>query len=75
MVLRTDAAVPTRWRSSRASRAAASTATATSGGSRGAAELSEPRLAVTTTELLPVAAEAQQAAAVAEPQPAMEVEP
>jgi hypothetical protein len=30
---------------------------------------------VTTTELLPVAAEVQQAAAVAEPQPAMEVEP
>jgi hypothetical protein len=37
-----------------------------SGGSRGAAELSELRLAATTTEPLSVAAEAQQAAAVAE---------
>jgi hypothetical protein len=75
-VLRTDAAVPTRQRSSRASRAAASTATVASDGSRGVVDLSEPRLAATTTEPLPVAAEAPQVAAVAEPQqPAVEVEP
>jgi hypothetical protein len=67
-VLRTDAAVPTKRRSSRASRAAASTAAAASGDSRGAAELSELRPAATTTEPLPVAAEAQQAATIAEPQ-------
>jgi hypothetical protein len=75
-VLRTDAAVPTRRRSSRASRVAAITATAVSDGSRGAAKLLEPRSAATTTEPLPVAAEPSQAAAVVEPQhPAAEVEP
>jgi hypothetical protein len=75
-VLRSDAAVPTRWRSSRASRAAASTVTAVSGDSRGAAEVSETQPAVTTTEPPRVAAEAQQAVTVAEPrQLAMTVEP
>jgi hypothetical protein len=75
-VLRTDTVVPTRQRSSRASRAAVSTATAAGDGSRGAAELSEPRPAATTVEPLPVAAEAQQAGAIAEPQqPAVGVEP
>jgi hypothetical protein len=58
-VLKTDTAVPTRRRSSRASRAAASTATAASGGSHSAAEATEPRPAVMTTEPLPVATEAQ----------------
>jgi hypothetical protein len=51
-----------------ASRAAASTAPAASGGSHGAAELSKPLPVATTTEPLPVAAEAPQAATVAEPQ-------
>jgi hypothetical protein len=56
-VLRTDAVVPSRRRSSRASRAAASTATVVSGDLRSAAEVSEPQLVATTTEPLPVAAE------------------
>jgi hypothetical protein len=47
-----------------------------SGDSRGAAEATEPQLAATTSELLPVAVEVQQAAAVAEPhQLATAVEP
>jgi hypothetical protein len=57
-VLRADATVPTRRRLSRASRAAASTTTAASGDSRGAAEVLELQPVVTTTELLRVAAEA-----------------
>jgi hypothetical protein len=67
-VLRSDATVPTRWRSSRASRAAVSTTTAASGDSCGAVEVSVPQPAATTTEPLRVATEAQQAATVAEPQ-------
>jgi hypothetical protein len=69
-------AVPTRRRSSRASRATVSTATAASGDLRGAAEVSEMQPTATTTEPLLGAAEAQQAAAVAEPhQPATAVGP
>jgi hypothetical protein len=67
-VVRSDAAVPTKRRSSTASRATVSTAAAASGDSRGAAEVSEPQPAATTMEPLPVAVEAQQAVAVAEPQ-------
>jgi hypothetical protein len=66
-VLRSDATVPTRRRSSRASRAAGSAAAATSEGSRGVGEVSEPQPAATTTEPLRVAVEAQQAAMVAGP--------
>jgi hypothetical protein len=58
-VLRTDAVVPTRRRSSRASRTAVSTVTAATSGSRDAAGPSEPQPAATTLEPLPVAAEAQ----------------
>jgi hypothetical protein len=62
-------AVPTRRRSSRASWAAGSTATAASEGSRGAAAASEPQQAVAATEPLraATAAETQQVATVAEP--------
>jgi hypothetical protein len=60
---------PYQRRSSRASRAAASTATAVSGDSRGAVEVMEPQPAATTTEPLRVAAEAQQAVAVAVAEP------
>jgi hypothetical protein len=75
-VLRSDVVVPTRRRSSRASRAAASTATAASGDSRGVAEVTELQPAATTTEPPRVAAEAQQVASVAESrQHAMAVEP
>jgi hypothetical protein len=72
-VLRSDAAIPTRRRSSRASRAAASTATAESEGSRGAAAAAGPQQAVATTEPRQsvAAAEAQQAATAAEPQQAV----
>jgi hypothetical protein len=71
-VLRTDAAVPTRRRSSRASRAAASTATAASRDSRGVAEVSEPQPAAATTEQQQVVAGAQQAPAAAEARQAAE---
>jgi hypothetical protein len=66
-VLRTDAIVPTRRRSSRALRAATSTAPAASGGSQSAAEATEPQPVATATAPHPAAVEAQQSAAVVEP--------
>jgi hypothetical protein len=75
-VLRTDAVVPTRRRSSRASQTAVSSMTAATSGSRDAAGPSEPQPVATNLEPLPVAAEAQQAATATDlPQPATTVEP
>jgi hypothetical protein len=65
-VLRADASVPTRQRSSRATRVAVGTAAAASGGSRGVAEASRPRLVTSPTGLQPAVAEARQAPAAAE---------
>jgi hypothetical protein len=50
-VLRSDAAVPTKRRSSRASRATASTTTAASEDSRGAAAVAGPQQAATSRSL------------------------
>jgi hypothetical protein len=74
-VLRSDAAVPTRWHSSRVSWAAGSTATAASEGSRGTAAALEPQPAVAAMELLQAAtaAETRQAATAAEPRQAATV--
>jgi hypothetical protein len=68
-VLRSDAAVPTRRRSSRASRAAGSTGTEESEGSRGAAAALEPQQAATVAEPRrpSTAVEPQQAETVVEP--------
>jgi hypothetical protein len=49
-VLRADASVPTRQRSSRATRAAVSMTATASGGSQDASEASRPRLVTSTTE-------------------------
>jgi hypothetical protein len=65
-VLRADASVPTRQRSSRATRAAVSTTATASGGSQDASEASRPRLVTSTTEPQQTVVEARQ---VAEAQP------
>jgi hypothetical protein len=67
-VLRTDASVPTRRRSSRATRAAAVTAVAASGSSQGAAKASRPRPVTPPTGPQPAVAEARRAPAVTEAQ-------
>jgi hypothetical protein len=68
-VLRADASVPTRRRSSRAPRAGASTVATASGALRGEAEASGTRPATSTVEPQRAVAEACQELAVAEAQP------
>jgi hypothetical protein len=65
-VLRPDVSVPTRRRSSRATRAAVSMAGTASGGSQDAAEASGLRPATSTTEPQQAVAEARRAPATAE---------
>jgi hypothetical protein len=76
-VLRADAYIPTRRRSSRAQRAGASTAARVREASRGVAEAeaSGSRLATPTVEPQRSAVETRQEPAVAEAQPVAEVQP
>jgi hypothetical protein len=69
-VLREDASIPTRRRSSRALRAGGGTTAAASGGSQGAAEASRPRLVTSPTGPQPAVAEVRRAPAVVEAQQA-----
>jgi hypothetical protein len=69
-VLKVDASIPTRRRSSRAPRAGARTMVTASGALQGAAEASVPRPAATTAD-----PEARQEPAVAEAQPVAEARP
>jgi hypothetical protein len=70
-VLRADASVPTRRRTSRAPRAGASTAATASESSQGAAEASRPQLVVSPAEPQPAVAEGREAPVVVEAQRAM----
>jgi hypothetical protein len=74
-VLRADASIPTRRRSSRAPQAGASTVATTSRASRGAAKASGSRLATSTVEPRQAAEEARQEPAMAEAQPVAEAQP
>jgi hypothetical protein len=69
-VLRADASIPTRPRSSRAPRVGASAAATASESSRGAAEASRPRLVTSSAAMQPAVAEARRAPAVVEVQQA-----